>query len=59
MEKTDLFDFPIDFPNEIMEMVMAFLSPEDLLVLAAIGTERLKNCTFSILRKKPWGKYNS
>ena len=55
MEQTFLLDFPI--PNEIIEKVMSYLSPEDLLVLAAVGTERLKKCTFSALHKKLCGNY--
>ena len=31
MEQTYIFNFSIDFPNEIIEMVMAFFSPEELL----------------------------
>ena len=55
MEQKAAIDFPI--PNELVEIVTAFLAPEDLLVLAAVGTERLKKCTFRVLRKKLKGKY--
>ena len=46
MEQTACLDFP--FPNEIIEIVVSYLSPEELLSLAAITTERLKKC-FSVL----------
>ena len=55
MEQTAHLDFP--FPNEIIEMVLSYLSPNELLDLAAIATERLKKCTLSALRKKSCGKY--
>ena len=55
MEQATSLDFPI--PNEIIEIVTAYLSTEDLLVLAGVGTERLKKCTFRALRKKLSGKY--
>ena len=55
MEQTAPLDFPI--PNEIIEIMMAYLSPEDLFVLAAIGNDRLKKFAFSVLRKKLCGKY--
>ena len=48
-------EFPI--PNEIIEIVIAYLSTKDLLVLASIGTERLKKCAFRFLREKLCGKY--
>ena len=55
MEQTACLDFPI--PNEIIEMVISYLSPEELLDLATIASERLKKCTFSVLGKKSCGKY--
>jgi len=55
MEQTACLDFPI--PNEIIEIIMSYLSPEELLDLADIAAERLKNCCFSALRKKSCGKY--
>ena len=55
IEQEASLDFPI--PNEIMEIVTAYLSIEDLLVLATVGTERLMKCTFKTLRKKLKGKY--
>ena len=55
MEQATSLDFPI--PNEIIEIVMAYLSSEDLLNLAAVGSERLKKCAFRVLRKKSKGKY--
>ena len=55
MEQTAHLDFPI--PNEIIEIMMAYLSPEELFLLAAIGTDRLKKFAFSVLRKKSCGKY--
>ena len=55
MEQTAAIDFPI--PNELVEIVTGFLSTEDLLVLASVGTKRLKKCTFRVLRKKLKGKY--
>ena len=39
-------------PNEIIEMVTTYLSAEDLLVLAAVGTDKLKNCAFRALHNK-------
>ena len=55
MEQIALLDFPI--PNEIIEMVIFYLSSEELLDLATIATDRLKKCTFMALRKKSRGKY--
>ena len=55
MEQEPRLDFPI--PNEIIKMVMSYLSTEDLLGLAAVATERLKKCTYRVLRKKLKGKY--
>ena len=55
MEQAASLDFPI--PNEIIEIVTAYLSPEDLLNLAAVGSERLKKCAFGVLRNKSKGKY--
>ena len=54
MEQAAAIDFPI--PNEIIEMVTAYLSLEDLHVLVQVGTERLKKCTFRIFLKKLGGK---
>ena len=54
MEQAAAIDFPV--PNEIIEMVTAYLSPEDLHVLVEVGTERLKECTFRILLKNFRGK---
>ena len=53
MEHEACLDLPI--PNEIIEIVTTYLSAEDLLALAAVGTERLKNCAFRVLRKKVQG----
>ena len=53
MEQTGCLD-PI--PNEIIEIVMAYLSAEDLLSLAAVGENRLRECAFSVLRTKSCGK---
>ena len=55
MEQGAPLDFP--FPNEIIEMVISYLSPKELLDLATIATDRLKKCTFMALRKKSRGKY--
>ena len=55
MEQAALLDFPI--PNEMIEIVISYLSPEELLNLATIATDRLKKCTFSALRKNSRGKY--
>ena len=57
MEQTVAIDFLMIIPNEIIDIVIAYLSTEDLLALAAVGTERLKKCTFRALRKKLRGKY--
>ena len=57
MEQTAALDFP--FPNEIIETVTAYLTTEDLVVLAAVGTERLNKCILRVLRKKSGGKYKS
>jgi len=50
MEQPACLDFP--FPNEIIEIVISYLSTEELLDLATIASERLKKCTFSVLGKK-------
>ena len=55
MEHKVALDFPI--PNEIIEIVTAYLSTEDLLHLYAVGSERLIECSFDVLRKKLKGKY--
>ena len=57
MEQTAPLDFPI--PNEIIEIVMTYLSPEELFVLAEVGTDRLKKFAFRVLRKNLYGKYQS
>ena len=54
MEQTTGLELPI--PNEIIQIVMAYLSHADLLTLTAVGTERLKKCAFSALRKRLSGK---
>ena len=68
MEQETIVDFepldlrkPVDFPipNEIIEKVTAYLSIWQLLNLAEVGTERLKKCTFRVLRKKLRGRYKS
>ena len=46
-----------DLPNEIIEMVMPYLSLEELFDVAEVGIERLKKCSFRALRKKSCGKY--
>ena len=55
MEQEPCLDFPI--PNEIIEMVISYLSAKELLDLARVAKDRLKKCTFSALRKKSCGKY--
>ena len=55
MEQEASLDFPI--PNEIIEIVTAYLSTEDLLLLAAVGTERLKKCAFRAIPNNLRGKY--
>ena len=47
-----------DLPNEIIEMVMPYLSLEELFDVAEVGMERLKKCSFRALRKKSCGKYH-
>ena len=54
MERTASLDFPV--PNEIIVIVMAYLSPEELFTLAEAGTERLKEAAFSVIRRKSSGK---
>ena len=54
MEQSTCLEFPI--PNEVIEIVMAYLTLEDLLALAEVGTERLTKCTYRVLRKKTYGK---
>ena len=54
MEHTAALDLP--FPNEIIEIVTDYLSTEDLLVLTAVGSERLKKCAFRVFRKRAIGK---
>ena len=46
-----------DLPNEIIEIVMPYLSLEELFDVAEVGMERLKKCSFRALRKKSCGKY--
>ena len=55
MEQRAPLDFP--FPNEIIETVTAYLTTEGLVVLAAVGTERLNKCISRVLRKQSRGKY--
>ena len=50
-----LIDFPL--PNEMIEIMIAFLSSSDLLALAAVGTERIKHYSLSFLETKLHGKY--
>ena len=59
MEQESSLDFPI--PNEIIMIVTAYLSTEDLLNLAAVASERLKKCAFEVLRGigTEWLKMNS
>ena len=54
MEQEVSLDLPI--PNEIIEIVTTYLSTEDLLLLFAVGSERLKECTLKVLRNKYKGK---
>ena len=55
MEQIAPLDFPI--PNEIIEIVMVYLSPEELLAVAAIGSDRIKRLTCCTLHKQLCGKY--
>ena len=55
MEQETSLDFSV--PNEIIEILITYLSVEDLLVMAAVATERLKKCAYRVLRKKLKGKY--
>ena len=57
MEQTAPLDFP--FPNEIIEIVTAYLTTEDLIALAAVVTKRLNKCILRVLRKRLRGKYKS
>ena len=54
MEQTTGLEFPI--PNEVIEIVMTYLSHEDLLALAAVSTGRLNICALSALHRKLRGK---
>lgn len=54
MERTASLDFPV--PNEIIVIVMTYLPPEELFTLAEVGTERLKESAFSVIRRKANGK---
>ena len=54
MERTASLDFPV--PNEIIVIVMTYLPPEELFTLAEVGTERLKESAFTVIRRKSSGK---
>ena len=55
MEQTTSLDFPI--PNEIIAIVLDYLSQEELFSLAEVGTERLRKSIYSVLRRKSRGKF--
>ena len=48
-----------DLPNEIIEKILTYLSSADLLNLSIAGNERLKDCSYRLLRKKANGKYTN
>ena len=46
----------LDFPDEIIEMMMTFLSFNDLFNLSKIG-KRFEDCAKRVMKKKPFSKY--
>ena len=55
LNQIDLLESPL--PIEVIEKVMSYLSGEDLLNLATVGSQRLKSCSYRILGKKPRSEY--
>ena len=54
LSKTNtLIDLPI--PNEIIDNIFTYLSSVDLLNLSVVGNERLRDCSYKLLRKNPLG----
>ena len=47
----------LDLPDEVIEMMISFLSFCDLYKLRKQG-KRLADCTEKVLKKKPFSKYN-
>ena len=47
----------LDLPDEVIEMMISFLSFCDLYKLRKQG-KRLADCTERVLKKKPFSKYN-
>lgn len=42
----------LQLPNEVIDTVLSYLSSEELLILARVCTERLKNCSYRVVRQK-------
>lgn len=45
----------LHLPNEVIDNVLSYLTSEDLLNVARISSERLKNCSYRIIRKRTIG----
>ena len=46
----------LDFPDEVIEEIMAFLSYSDYFNLSKVD-KRLQDCAERVLKKKPFSKY--
>ena len=55
LDQSNFLEFPL--PNEIVEKVLLYLLTEDLISLAVVSDQRLRDFTYKILRKKANGKY--
>ena len=47
----------LELPNEVIEKIFAYLSSADLLSLGVVGNKKLRYCCYSLLHRKPHGKY--
>ena len=47
----------LDLPDEVIEIIMAFFSFDDLFNLSKVG-KKLADCAKRVSKKKPFGKYN-
>ena len=46
----------LDFPNEIIEVMMTFLTSYELLNLSKVG-KRFEDCAKRLMENKPFSKY--
>ena len=46
----------LPLPDEVIFIVLEYLSVEDLNILFEIGNNRLKDCCKRALKKRPFGK---